>query len=58
MNEKIVESIIQMVQTGGLTAIWIYAIYVLGAVLKFAIGFGCLFMGIHHICANVKKVAN
>ena len=57
MNEKILQAIVELVSSGGTAAIWVYAIYVAGAVLKFVIGFGCILAGIRYACKTALNIA-
>jgi len=52
MNEKICELITELASTGGTTAIWLYGLYVVGGVLKYVIGFGCVLAGIYKACST------
>jgi hypothetical protein len=55
MSDKIVDMITQLVATGSNTALYFYAIYVVGSVLKFVIGFGCLLLSVKKICAAIRE---
>jgi len=57
MNEKIVDMIIQLADTGSTTALWLYGIYVVGTVSKFAIGFGCVYLAVTKFCSTGKEIA-
>ncbi len=56
MNENIINMITKLVETGSASALWIYGIYVVGSVLKFIIGFGCIFMGISKFCSTLRVI--
>jgi len=56
MNEKIIDMICKLVDTGSSTAIWFYTIYVVGVTLKYLIGFGCLLLSVHKVARIVKEV--
>ena len=58
MNEKIVEMITQLIETGSSTALWFYIIYVVGGISKFVIGFGCLFLCVKRIGSIIKGCIN
>ena len=58
MNEKIVELITKLAETGSTTALWFYGLYVFGSVIKFVIGFGCVLMGIKTFCKTWKGISN
>lgn len=54
MNEKLVDTIAQLVQQGGTTALWIYGMSVATGIIKFAIGFGCMVIAVKRVCQTVK----
>jgi len=56
MNDKMCETIVQSVQQGGTTAIWLYAIYILGGVTKFLIGFGCVGFAVVKFCKTWRCI--
>ncbi len=56
MNEKLFETINNLIQTGGNTAIWILAIYFGSVIAKFAIGFGCILAGICKLCKTLLLI--
>ena len=58
MNEKIVEMVLQLAEQGGHTALWLYGIYVFGAVAKFCIGFGCFVIATYKFCGTWKEIKN
>ena len=56
MNEKIVDLITKLADTGSTTALWFYGLYVFGTIAKFIVGFGCSVIGIKIFCNTWKKV--
>ena len=56
MNEKIVDMIIQLADTGSTTALWLYGIYVVGTISKFAIGFSCVYAAVTKFCSTWKGI--
>jgi len=57
MNDSVVTAIVEMVKQGGQAAIWVYAIYAVAGVLKFAIGFGTMLAGVYAIKKGAENVA-
>jgi len=57
MNDELLKAVIEMVRQGGTAAMWIYVAYLLGGVLKFAIGFGCILLGIYRACKTALIIA-
>ncbi len=53
MSEKIIDMIVQLVNTGSSSALWFYGIYIGGSVLKFMIGFVCAFIGLKYFCKTL-----
>jgi hypothetical protein len=58
MSEKIIDMVVKLVETGSTSALWFYGIYVLGSVLKFVIGFGCVLLSVTRFCAALKDICN
>lgn len=58
MDEKIINMITQLVNTGSSTALWFYLVYIVGSVLKFIIGFGCLLLSVCKFCAVVRTFSD
>ena len=58
MSDKIVDMVVKLVETGSTSALWFYGIYVLGSVLKFVIGFGCILLSVTRFCATLKDICN
>jgi hypothetical protein len=56
MNEKLIDAIVQLAQQGGTVAIWLFAIHILGGVLKFVVAFGCILLSVTKIC-NVLRIS-
>ena len=56
LEEKLFETLNTLIQTGGSTAIVVIAIYYGTAVLKYAIGFGCILLGIGRFCKTWKEI--
>jgi len=56
MNDKICETIVQLAQSGGTTAIWLYGVYILGGVAKFLVGFGCVGFAVVKFCRTWRYV--
>ena len=56
MNEKLFETINNLIQTGGDTAINVLLIYYGTTVAKFLIGFGCLYLGITKLCKTLLLI--
>jgi len=55
--EEITKTILELASKGGLTAVWLYSIYMLGAVLKFVIGFSCLIVSVRMACKTAMNIA-
>ena len=58
MSENLMQAIVEMVKQGGTTALWVYVIHTVGAILKFGIGFGCLLVGLCKACKTIKLIAD
>ncbi len=54
MSTEMFTQIIELVEKGGVGAIWIYVIHCVVGVLKFVIGFGCLYLSATKICQTIK----
>ena len=56
MSENLMNGIIELVRQGGSTALWIYALYMGGSMLKFIIGFGCLYAAVSKFCVTLRSI--
>jgi hypothetical protein len=56
VNEEMFNSILELVRQGGAAAVWVYAVHMGVGVLKFIVGFGCLYACIVKICKTARWI--
>lgn len=56
MNEKILETITQLLEAGGNMALTVYIIHMVAGILKYVVGFGFLYIGLRHLGKVVNNI--